>query len=346
MFDNTRFNSEDKGPAREMCHIEDGGVSADVRVPETADQLSDRAKVPASKLNQSSSQHADHQPTAPRENPNESFGGKGEVQTGKIEFAFGAAEMPDKSDNRISTLELIVPSTGEATDKPVAIMGQGIYTLRNNGTITFAPEGDFVGDPQPVGVIATDKLGQSAKTTYQPHVVNNTATKTVVRIAAFTFLTPEGEEAAKSVEQTAKFELPCTVNPCTGAISEPNWTKAAPKEFNEVPAPAVNGWTPDRDVIPAAKVWATDADSIEYAVYNPAASIAPPVHASGSTPRSRKSFSTSRTIFAILIEIGTIATSIEALMNPSVATSISWATVVLDFCRIVLLTLALPADDE
>ncbi|MDE8722479.1 hypothetical protein PZH44_16595, partial [Alistipes putredinis] len=52
--------------------------------------------------------------------------------------------------------------------KEKTIPGQGTYTIAQDGTVTFTPDKQFVGKPDPVTVKRVDKNGTSVTATYSP----------------------------------------------------------------------------------------------------------------------------------------------------------------------------------
>ncbi|MGT2757008.1 YSIRK-type signal peptide-containing protein, partial [Streptococcus ovuberis] len=88
----------------------------------------------------------------------------------KVLFTAGDAVAPINNDS-ITLLD----AQGNPTNQPVPAMKDGkqvgTYTLnKETGTITFQPNPDFVGTPEPVNVQAADKNGTTVKTTYTPTV--------------------------------------------------------------------------------------------------------------------------------------------------------------------------------
>ena len=177
----------------------------------------------------------------------ESWGLRGEKQTGEPTFDEGSSE--------IETIQLIDPETGLATNaKTVNALDKdgnviGTYTLNGDGTITFTPDEDFVGDPQPCQLLATDKMGNSVVGKYQPHVIDDTETDTVSRTINYIYST-DGSEAAASVTQTATFTRKATgIDPET---HEPIWGdwELTENTLDPVDSPEIEGWTPSSESVP------------------------------------------------------------------------------------------------
>ena len=194
--------------------------------------------------------------------PDETWGLKGEPQTGEPKFEMLTPTASDGTPNEIVSRQLIDPSTGDPTDKPVTIPGQGTYTLNDDGTITFEPEPDFVGNPTPIGVTGTDKNGKTAKTTYTPHVVDPEDTGKAERTIHYTYLTEDGEEVTDDTVQTVTLTRKAEeIDPKTGKVTK--WGPWGSGDF-----PAVDN--PDKE---AGEGWSTD-DVVEAITYTPPADSA------------------------------------------------------------------------
>ena len=96
-----------------------------------------------------------------------SSGLQGKVQTGKPVFNGGVPEVP-MNDEVPATLE------GADQDGKVVIAGKGTYTVAKDGTVTFTPDKNFVGDAPAVTVKRVDKNGTIATATYTPTVTDVT----------------------------------------------------------------------------------------------------------------------------------------------------------------------------
>ena len=87
---------------------------------------------------------------------------KGHVQTGKPVFEAGDPLVPiDETAN----------PTFEDGSKEKNIPGQGTYTIAPDGTVTFTPEADFLGQGSGVTLVRRDKNGTSVTARYVPTVV-------------------------------------------------------------------------------------------------------------------------------------------------------------------------------
>ena len=87
---------------------------------------------------------------------------KGHVQTGKPVFEAGDPLVP---------IDESVEPTFEDGSKEKTIPGQGTYTIAPDGTVTFTPEADFLGQGTGVTLVRRDKNGTSVTARYVPTVV-------------------------------------------------------------------------------------------------------------------------------------------------------------------------------
>ena len=87
---------------------------------------------------------------------------KGHVQTGKPVFEAG--------DPLVPIDESVEPSFEDGS-KEKTIPGQGTYTIAPDGTVTFTPEADFLGQGSGVTLVRRDKNGSSVTARYIPTVV-------------------------------------------------------------------------------------------------------------------------------------------------------------------------------
>ena len=94
-----------------------------------------------------------------------SSGLQGKVQTGKPVFNGGVPEVP-MNDEVPATLE------GADQDGKVVIAGKGTYTVAKDGTVTFTPDKNFVGEAPAVTVKRVDINGTIATATYTPTVTD------------------------------------------------------------------------------------------------------------------------------------------------------------------------------
>ena len=96
-----------------------------------------------------------------------STGPQGVPQTGTPTFQGGDPLVP---------IDETVEPTFEDGSKEKSIPGQGTYTIASNGTVTFTPDKQFVGNPDPVTVKRVDKNGTPVTATYSPEFTKVTPT--------------------------------------------------------------------------------------------------------------------------------------------------------------------------
>ena len=92
-----------------------------------------------------------------------STGPQGLPQTGTPTFQGGDPLVP---------IDETVEPTFEDGSKEKSIPGQGTYTIASDGTVTFTPDKQFVGNPDPVTVKRVDKNGTPVTASYRPTVVD------------------------------------------------------------------------------------------------------------------------------------------------------------------------------
>ena len=98
-----------------------------------------------------------------------STGPQGVPQTGTPTFTGG---------NPLVPIDETVEPTFEDGSKEKNIPGQGTYTISPDGAVTFTPEKQFVGKPDPVTVKRVDKNGTPVTATYSPEFTKVTPTGT------------------------------------------------------------------------------------------------------------------------------------------------------------------------
>ena len=98
-----------------------------------------------------------------------STGPQGVPQTGTPTF--------QGSDPLVPIDETVEPSFEDGSKKK-SIPGQGTYTIAPDGAVTFTPEKQFVGKPDPVTVKRVDKNGTPVTATYSPEFTKVTPTGT------------------------------------------------------------------------------------------------------------------------------------------------------------------------
>ncbi len=179
----------------------------------------------------------------------ETWGGRGQTQTGVPKYDVNP-------NNPVTPTNLVKPDVEGATisddGKTVTIPGEGSYVLNDDGTITFTPEEDFVGDPTPVDVEGTDKQGNICTATYTPHVVDNV--QSVSKTRKITYVYDDGSPVLDDsgqplvVEFSANFVRTGTVDPKTGEIT--GWEAWTPVSIPAEESPEIEGYTPDKATVP------------------------------------------------------------------------------------------------
>ena len=115
----------------------------------------------------------------PTATPAKSKGIQGKPQTGLPEFKGGTVTVNGKEKtveiDETKAPKLIDPETGEPTDEPVVIPGEGTYTIED-GKVKFQPEPTFTGTGEGVEVQRVDKNGTPVTAKYTPTVVPVTPT--------------------------------------------------------------------------------------------------------------------------------------------------------------------------
>ena len=116
---------------------------------------------------------ARYQPTVTKVTPTStdatSNGLQGQAQSGTPVFTPGDTAVP---------IDLDSPMTFEDGQATKTVQGVGVYTINPDGSITFTPEKQYVGTPDPVTVKRVDKNGTEVTATYTPTVTKVTPTST------------------------------------------------------------------------------------------------------------------------------------------------------------------------
>ena len=105
----------------------------------------------------------------PTSTPATSTGLQGQPQTGSPVFKEGAPEVP---------MDDTVPMTFEDGSSTKTVPNVGVYTINPDGSITFTPDKQYVGTPDPITVKRVDKNGTPVTATYTPTVTKVTPTST------------------------------------------------------------------------------------------------------------------------------------------------------------------------
>ena len=171
-------------------------------------------------------------PVVPTATPKETSGKQAQPQTQDTETMFTKGDEVAPIDK--TTVKLVDPSGNEVTSLPATKDGKevGTYTIDpQTGVITFQPNKDFVGTPDPVKVVAKDTNGTKVETTYTPTV---------------TPVKPTGEDVTTSGKQG---------QPQEGTPTFTQGDETAPITINEEqPAKfVVNGQPVEDKEIPATK---------------------------------------------------------------------------------------------
>ncbi len=102
---------------------------------------------------------------------------QGQEQHGKPKFKGGTVEIGGEEktveiDENVAPV-VLDPATKQpvAVGTPITVKGEGVYTLKEDGTVDFVPEKTFVGEAKGVIVQRVDKLGQPAIGKYRPIVI-------------------------------------------------------------------------------------------------------------------------------------------------------------------------------
>ena len=107
----------------------------------------------------------------PTAEPKKTSGKQGRPQTQDATIMFKEGDTTAPIDN--TTIRLVDPTGAEVTTLPATKDGKqvGTYTIDpTTGVITFQPNKDFTGTPEPAKVVAADKNGTKVETTYTPTV--------------------------------------------------------------------------------------------------------------------------------------------------------------------------------
>ena len=201
-------------------------------------------------------------PVVPTAEPKETTGKQGQPQTQETESMFKQGDEVAPIDK--STVKLVDPSGNEVTTMPALKDGKevGTYTIDpTTGVITFQPNKDFTGTPDPAKVVAKDTNGTKVETTYTPTVTpvvptaepkETTGKQGQPQTQETESMFKQGDEVAPIDKTTVKLVDPSgnevttlpatkdgkevgtyTIDPTTGVITfQPN------KDFTGTPDPA------------------------------------------------------------------------------------------------------------
>ena len=149
-------------------------------------------------------------PVVPTAEPKETSGKQGQPQTQETESMFKKGDEVAPIDK--STVKLVDPSGNEVTTLPATKDGKevGTYTIDpTTGVITFQPNKDFTGTPDPAKVVAKDTNGTKVETTYTPTVTPVTPTAEPAKTTDIQGKTQEGTPTFTQGDETA----PITITP-------------------------------------------------------------------------------------------------------------------------------------
>ena len=149
-------------------------------------------------------------PVVPTAEPKETTGKQGQPQTQETESMFKQGDEVAPIDK--TTVKLVDPSGNEVTTMPAMKDGKevGTYTIDpTTGVITFQPNKDFTGTPEPAKVVAKDTNGTKVETTYTPTVTPVTPTAKPAKTTDIQGKTQEGTPTFTQGDETA----PITITP-------------------------------------------------------------------------------------------------------------------------------------
>ena len=101
-------------------------------------------------------------PVVPEGQDKTTTGFQGKTQTGTVTFTAGDTEFP---------IDAKVPATFEDGTTRKEVPGEGVYTVAEDGTVTFVPENQFTGTAKGVTVKRVDTNGTPATAKYTPIVI-------------------------------------------------------------------------------------------------------------------------------------------------------------------------------
>lgn len=171
----------------------------------------------------------------------ETWGLKGEVQTGRPDYHV-------TPHNPVTPEELLPASKPGSTisddKKTVMIPGEGEYRLNKDGTITFTPDPEFLGDPEPIIIKGRDRLDKESTVGYIPHVIDPVDENEVSRTLHFTYEKKTGDKVIDDIVQKVTLSRKAIeVNPRTGeVVLWGDWSKGTFPAVDNPDAKAGEGW--------------------------------------------------------------------------------------------------------
>ena len=177
-------------------------------------------------------------PVTPEGTPAETTDIQGKEQNGKPEFKPGNPEVPMDDE---------VPATFEDGSTEKVVPGEGTYTVKPDGTVTFTPEKTFTGVGTGVTVKRVDKNGTPVTAKYTPTVRPDTSF--VDKDGKPLSPTEDGTKPTKDIPgyKVVKTEVDEKGN--TKHVYEKVKTSFKDKEGNEIPNyPTEDGEQPKKDL--------------------------------------------------------------------------------------------------
>ncbi|RGM73992.1 YSIRK-type signal peptide-containing protein [Streptococcus ilei] len=179
-------------------------------------------------------------PVTPTAESVTSIGNKGQTQTGKPTFTPGNPNVPMNDE---------VPATFEDGSTTKTIKGVGTYTVAPDGTVTFTPEPEFVGEAPSVTVVREDVNGTKASATYTPTVlpVTKFVDKEGKEIPGYP--TVDGEQPKAEIPGYRFVETKKLPNGDTEHVYEKVTTSHVDENGNPIPGyPTEDGEQPKKDI--------------------------------------------------------------------------------------------------
>ena len=179
-------------------------------------------------------------PVTPTAESVTSIGNKGQTQTGKPTFTPGNPNVPMNDE---------VPATFEDGSTTKTIKGVGTYTVAPDGTVTFTPEPEFVGEAPAVTVVREDVNGTKASATYTPTVlpVTKFVDKEGKEIPGYP--TVDGEQPKAEIPGYRFVETKKLPNGDTEHVYEKVTTSHVDENGNPIPGyPTEDGEQPKKDI--------------------------------------------------------------------------------------------------
>ena len=110
-----------------------------------------------------------------------------------------------QNGNPLVPIDESVEPAFEDGSKEKTILGQGTYTIAPDGAVTFTPNKQFVGKPDPVTVKRVDKNGTPVTATYSPEFTKVTPTGTGTKTEGLQGQVQEGQVTFTSGHNSVSF---------------------------------------------------------------------------------------------------------------------------------------------